>query len=128
MLTICNVVKTSDPILIFGRTGDIRRDIARQIANRSLYKKFGETYFDCGVEYGSVPLTAGTIIIDNVDYASKSVQVRLKDCMDAKVNDEYMRFIFCSETNLVGKVNTGKLLPGVFHNIVMSINAEHVLL
>ncbi len=128
MQIMCNVVKTSCPILIFGRTGVVRRGIANQIADHSLYKSSESSYFDCGEEYGSIPLTAGTVIIDNVDYASKFLQTRLKEYMDADNGKGCIRFIFCSETNLVKKVETGKLLPGVFHNIVMSINAEHVVL
>lgn len=123
------VVKTSHPILVFGRTGDIRRNIARQIADNSRHRKFGTSYFDCGVEYGSIPFTAGTMLIDNIDYASKFVQVRLQEYMDGqKVGNEHIRLIFLSETNLEEKVETGKLMPGVFFNIVMSINANHVIL
>ena len=129
MQIMCSVVKTSHPILIFGCDSSIRKDIAHQIANHSMHKSSGITYFDCGIEYGSVPLIAGTVIIDNVDYASKFVQARLQEYMDEqKPGDGHIRFIFCSETNLVEKVETGKLMPGVFHNIVMKINAEHVLL
>ena len=132
METLSKVIKTSCPILIFGRTGDIRRDIAHQIADNSRFKVFGNTYFDCGVEYGSIPFAAGTMIIDNVDYASKFVQVRLKEYMDAD-NEKgrkkgRIRFIFLGETNLEEKVETGKLIPGVFFNMVMSINANHVVL
>lgn len=128
MQSVCSVVKTSFPILIFGCTGDVRRSIARQIADHSLYKSSGNSYFDCGIEYGSVPLTAGTVIIDNIDYASEFIQVRLQDYMAADLGNGHIRFIFCSETNLVERVETGKLLRGVFYNMIMSINADHVVM
>jgi hypothetical protein len=129
MKSVCIVAKTSHPTLIFGHTGDIRRSIANEIASHSKFASYGTSYFDCGVEYGSVPLTAGTIIIDNIDYASKSIQIRLQEYMDAdKRGKGCIRFIFLSETNLEKKVETGKLMPGVFFNIIIFIDAEHVLL
>ena len=132
MQSICNVVKTSHPILIFGCNGDIRRGIAHQIANQSMYRSSEVTYFDCGIEYGNVPLIAGTIIIDNIDYASEFVQDRLQDYMHEqrirRGRKSHMRFIFLCETNLVKRVEAGYLLPGVFYNMVLSINADHVLM
>ncbi len=129
MKSICIVTKASYPILIFGRTGDIRRSIAHEIAGHSDFNLYGTSYFDCGVEYGSIPLTAGTIIVDNIGYASKPIQVRLQNYMDAdKPGKGCIRFIFLDETNLVERVETGKLKPGVFFNIIIKINAEHVVL
>lgn len=110
--------------LIYGGTSQVRLHVAREMRRLNInYGGMDELYFDCA-DGGEVPLFAGTIIIDNVDLATKRCLNYLKDYMDARSNaDTWIRLTFLSQSSLKKELENNTIVPGFYYNIVYFINA-----